>query len=267
MHPFVATFESNREALLSVARSIRSTLPTPLPSNYRADALRRVVGDYRGGRSHPTSEVLQLAAAIATDTHVDAVELAPRYHDALVGAASEPAAELLTQLVPSNATRILDAGCGAGGYAGAFRNALPHAELTLVDDASVLALARDRLGEHRIDYVPGDLRDVRLAADFDVILACDLLHHLDESDASAVVARLSRSLARGGRLLIKDMHIRGDRCGPDVALHFDLNLALYTPAGRLHPPEEIIEWVGSAGLGVERFELASDPTAFVIVAG
>ena len=102
----------------------------------------------------------------------------------------------LLALVPQGA-RVLDVGCAYGGFASAMRR-LRGCRVTGVEiDPESAAAAR----AHCDEVFEGDVVDVaqRLPADFDVIIAADVLEHL--VDPEAAVRLLSSRLREGGVLL------------------------------------------------------------------
>jgi len=109
------------------------------------------------------------------------------------------------------ATRILDAGCGAGNYALKLLQRFPGLHATLIDlSLPMLARAEDRLrkaGCARLRTIQGDIREIALYdGAFDVILAAAVLHHLrTDEEWEAVFVKLCRALSPGGSLWIFDM--------------------------------------------------------------
>jgi SAM-dependent methyltransferase len=99
--------------------------------------------------------------------------------------------------------RLLDVGCGTGGFISWVREVASQAALTGVDvSEEALRLARTRL--------PGV--DLRLASAsslpfedgaFDLVVLNDVLQHLREDDVEASLLELRRMLAAGGALLVR----------------------------------------------------------------
>ncbi len=109
------------------------------------------------------------------------------------------------------ATHCLDVGCGAGNYTLKLLQKLPHLHPTLIDlSAPMLAKATERVALETtgtVTAVQGDIRDLELGtAQFDIIMAAAVLHHLRAEDEwRAVFAQLHRALKRGGSLWISDL--------------------------------------------------------------
>ena len=94
--------------------------------------------------------------------------------------------------------RVLDLGAGTGLLAGAVAQAVPAAELTLLDGAAaMLEQARARLGESA-RYVAGDLGDALPEGPWDAVVSAMAIHHLDDPGKRALFARVRGTLAPGG---------------------------------------------------------------------
>jgi tRNA (cmo5U34)-methyltransferase len=122
--------------------------------------------------------------------------------------------ELVTQaaaVTNPQATHILDVGCGAGNYALKLLQSLPDVNATLVDlSKPMLKRATERItavSKGAIQVFQGDIRDLELpAAQFDIILAAAVLHHLrGEDDWQAVFSKFFRLLKPGGSIWIVDL--------------------------------------------------------------
>ena len=106
--------------------------------------------------------------------------------------------------------RVLDYGCGPGGYTvAAARLVGPGGEVYALDTNPIAASAvRRTAAKERLDHVtvivadsPADVPSRRV----DVAILHDVLHELD--DPSGVIAGLDRSLKRGGLLAVSDHHM------------------------------------------------------------
>ncbi|MDX6512099.1 MAG: hypothetical protein QOE36_1603 [Gaiellaceae bacterium] len=110
---------------------------------------------------------------------------------------------LLGARLARSGLRLLDVGCGTGGFLSWTREVASHATLAGVDvSEEALRLAQTRL--------PGV--DLRLAGAsslpfeagaFDLVVLNDVLQHLREDDVEASLLELQRMLAVGGALLVR----------------------------------------------------------------
>lgn len=110
--------------------------------------------------------------------------------------------------------RLLDLGCGAGGFV---KPALEVGFDAVGVDISEAAVAkgledeqlRDRLFVGDISNPTDPLRQILMAGTRDVVTAFDLLEHIFASDVDALVARIASALRRGG-LGVFNICTRGD---------------------------------------------------------
>ena len=102
----------------------------------------------------------------------------------------------LLALVPTGA-RVLDVGCAYGGFASAMRRLRGCNVVGVEIDSGMAAAAR----AHCNEVYEGDIAEIvkRLPADFDAVVAADVLEHLAEPEP--VLRALSRCLRPGGIVL------------------------------------------------------------------
>ena len=113
-------------------------------------------------------------------------------------------------------SRALDLGAGSG-----FQS-IPLADagfaVTAVDfSTSLLAELAEHAGDRRIETVPGDIATFpldALAPDLVVCMGDTLTHLADETTAFALVARVARALAPGGRLVLTFRDLGHELTGP-----------------------------------------------------
>ena len=108
-----------------------------------------------------------------------------------------------------NAKSVLDIGCGAGNYTLKVLSYLPNLNVTLLDlSKPMLHRAQERVSAvatGTVTHIQGDIREADLAQ-YDIILASAVLHHLrEESEWRAVFAKLYAALNPGGSLWIYDL--------------------------------------------------------------
>lgn len=122
--------------------------------------------------------------------------------------------ELVTQTAAATnprATQILDVGCGAGNYTIKMLQSLPDLDVTLVDlSQPMLERASERVAavsSGSIQGLQGDIRNLEFPpAQFDIILASAVLHHLRGADDwQAVFSKFHRILKPGGSIWIVDL--------------------------------------------------------------
>lgn len=108
----------------------------------------------------------------------------------------EAARDLVEQLDPRPAERVLTLGCGTGHLSAEI--ATHGSTVVGVDsDPEMLAAARDRYPG--LEFVEADIRDVRFEKPFDAVFSNAALHWV--SEAEAVVETIATALHPGGRFV------------------------------------------------------------------
>lgn len=111
--------------------------------------------------------------------------------------------------------RVLDLGAGTGLLARQIAEAVPDAELTLLDGApAMLQEARAVLGD-RARYVVADLSDPLPAGPWDAIVSALAVHHLDDEGKRSLFTRLHAALGPGG------LFVNAEQVGAPSALFHD----------------------------------------------
>ena len=197
---------------------------------------------------------------------IEGGEVEKRYHAHLteVGA---PAAAELAQLI--GGASLLDLGCGAGTYTAAFLDAHPEARATGIDFWDVVPIAKKflaRFGE-RVQLIGDEISTVQGRDEYEVALLANVVHLHAPVFCQKYIERAARLLVPGGKLVIKDLRLDEDRCGPISGLMFALNMAIYTGGGDVYPTSQLRAWCEAAQLGaIEEHRLESSPDSIVLVA-
>ncbi len=204
----------------------------------------------------------RLAEIIRRDEPVE-VEAGTRraYHEHLVREGDAAARELVARMGDGP---LVDLGGGAGVYARAFVERAEGERATLIDEAEVVALAREVVDE-RVRLMAGDAREVDEAA-YGVALLSNVLHLHGETACRELCAAAARAVRPGGMVVVKEVRIDEDRRGPMAGVLFALNMAVYTRDGDVYEPSRIRGWLEAAGLvRIEEQRLAGDVDAVVLV--
>ena len=141
-----------------------------------------------------------------------------RFSNLQTGQSSTVDAPLALELITSaaavtnpDATHFLDVGCGAGNYSLKLLEKLPHRDVTLIDlSQPMLMRAKERVqavSHGRIHTQQTDIREANVGeAQFDIIMAAAVLHHLrEEAEWTAVFQKFFSALKPGGSLWISDL--------------------------------------------------------------
>jgi len=122
--------------------------------------------------------------------------------------------DLITQAAAAatpHATHLLDIGCGAGNYSLKMLQAIPNLNITLVDlSRPMLDRAFQRIRPATTGAITAHQSDIRAlelgVAQFDIILAAAVFHHLRADDEwEAVFSKCYRAMKPGGSIWISDL--------------------------------------------------------------
>jgi len=165
--------------------------------------------------------------------------------------ASDRAAPLVAAVGAEGVRRMLDVGGGSGAYSIAFAAANPELQAYILDLATVAPLAQRYIEQAgvapRVHTRVGDLRTVHLGEGYDLVLVSAVCHMLDEKENARLIGRCHDALEPGGRLVIQDFLLDPDKCGPQSAALFSLNMLVGTGAGASYSEPEYTEWMRAAG--------------------
>lgn len=155
------------------------------------------------------------------------------------------------QIETAGPTRVLDIAASHGIFGLTLAQRNPQVEVTAVDWAAVLEVARENaaaqgLGD-RITPLPGDAFAVDFGTGYDVALVTNFLHHFDHPTCIAFLSKVRRALKTGGRVVILEMVPNPDRITPAVPARFSLTMLGGTPAGDAYTLDELSDQLAQSG--------------------
>lgn len=201
-------------------------------------------GDWHwlGGRAPALPVIRQgwglMSQVIRTGRPLDASAHLSAYQQAMAGdhaATAEAWAHTWLAELPRRG-ELLDVGAGLGTWGRALVRAAVDWRAVLVDRPEVLALVRP---EPRIQLAPGDATDLAWGRQFDLAVSAHLLHHLSDHKCDQTLIAMTAALRPGGWLSLIEVFALPGQPAPDPALWFDLDMALYSPGGRVRSVDEI----------------------------
>lgn len=104
-----------------------------------------------------------------------------------------------------NPRRILEVGCGEGAVTERLVSAYPDATITATDITS--ATGRMFRGDSaRVTFVREPVENIahREPVSFDLVLLCDVVHHVPPTQHAALLAAIERAMAPGASFVFKD---------------------------------------------------------------
>jgi len=148
---------------------------------------------------------------------------------------------------------VLDLGCGNGIYGFTFAQAQPKATVCGVDWPSirdVCARTAHEFGvEARAQFVGGDLFDVEIPGQYDLVILSQILHHFDEDACRRLLAHACRRLAPGGRIAVCDFMISdAPPASEPVPRLFAAQMLGLTQAGDCYPVAAVRALLAEQGL-------------------
>jgi ubiquinone/menaquinone biosynthesis C-methylase UbiE len=163
-------------------------------------------------------------------------------------------AQLLAQLTDpdkSRKLRVLDIAAGHGLYGIAFAKQNPQAEITAVDWANVLEVAKENAQAagviDRYHLNPGSAFDVDYGRDYDIVLLPNFLHHFDVATCETLLRKVHSSLAEDGRAVTLEFVPNDDRVTPPQAAGFSMMMLGSTPSGDAYTFAELDQMLRNAG--------------------
>lgn len=163
-------------------------------------------------------------------------------------------AQLLAQLADpakNQKLRVLDIAAGHGLYGIAFAKQNPQAEITAVDWANVLEVAKENAEAagvtDRYQLNPGSAFDVDYGQDYDIVLLPNFLHHFDVATCETLLRKVHASLAENGRAVALEFVPNEDRVTPPQAAAFSMMMLGSTPGGDAYTFAELDQMFRNAG--------------------
>jgi len=197
------------------------------------------------------------------------------YRNTVTGLARlfEDAARSFAQSFPGRPGSILDVGCGSGIWSLTLAEQNPESRVSGLDLPEVLpnfvALAAERGLSDRIETLPGDMHEVRVApASFDAILLANVVRLESADRTRALIERLAQGLRPGGQLIVLDALAGGTSEREISRAVYQLNLALRTKDAGVHSPATIETFLTDAGLeNIQALDFGVHPGAVAAIYG
>ena len=124
--------------------------------------------------------------------------------------------------------RVLDVAAGHGLYGLAIAARNPQTEIYALDAPDVLRVAKKNArangAQKRFHTIPGDAFRTRFGEDYDLVLAANIVHHLDPESNVRLFEKCRDALKPNGRLVLLDFVVNEDRVSPSVEASLALHL-------------------------------------------
>jgi 2-polyprenyl-3-methyl-5-hydroxy-6-metoxy-1,4-benzoquinol methylase len=169
---------------------------------------------------------------------------------------------------PGQQLKVLDIAAGHGLFGIFVARHSPHSEITAVDWANVLEVAREnavKMGvSDRFHARPGSAFDVDLGTDYDLVLLPNFLHHFDEATCVKLLKKLRAAMKPSAILATVEFVPNEDRVSPPQAAAFSMMMLGGTEAGDAYTFHELERMFRAAGFGAtENHSLAPAPQSLL----
>jgi SAM-dependent methyltransferase len=165
---------------------------------------------------------------------------------------SRPEQDANAAIVPvETARRLVDVAGGHGGFAMAMCRRHPGLQATVLDLPPSAAVGRKIVAEQgfddRVSFREGDVFELGLGEDLDVVSVFNLIHHLPE-ERDRELCRLAREALRPGGVLVIGDSARPEP-GDELSQHAAVSSVLFYAwsHSRNFSPSEVSGWMREAG--------------------
>jgi hypothetical protein len=144
----------------------------------------------------------------------------------------------------------------------AFARAGENIRSTVFDLPNVIIMTKQYVTdaglESKVNTIPGDFNTDELPTGYDLVFLSAIIHMNSPEQNITLIKKASRTLNKGGRVVISDFIMDDDRIAPAFGALFALNMLVNTKFGDTYTESEIKNWFNQAGIGfVERKETLS----------
>jgi ubiquinone/menaquinone biosynthesis C-methylase UbiE len=152
---------------------------------------------------------------------------------------------------PARKIKVLDIAAGHGIFGITFAQAHPNVEVTALDWAPVLEVAKANAKTFgvadRYQVIPGSAFDVPFGAGYDLVLLTNFLHHFDPPTNTTLLKKVRAALRDGGRAVTLEFIPNEDRVTPPMQAAFALTMLASTAAGDAYTFPELQRMFADAG--------------------
>ncbi len=166
--------------------------------------------------------------------------------------------------------RLLDLGGGPGTYAVAWARRYPDASVALFDTRGTIRITRRILEEKgasgMVRLIEGDFFADAIGGPYDFVWISQILHAYSDAECRALLRKVRRALAPGGRAAVQEFLLGGSRTAPPAPALFSVHMVAVTEGGHAYTAGDIVVMMKGAGFR-RASALPPDPRGVGIVVG
>lgn len=174
-----------------------------------------------------------------------------KFLSALDPIAEWPASVIASTFDFSKFKKLLDVGAGSGVYSAAIVKKHANIEAIAFDLPYPCEIGEEMVREKglsaRIRYYRGDYFKDDFPKGVDVALLSNVLHGYGLEKCNLLIKKVYDSLPCGGAIIISDLILDEDGCGPEIAVFMSFYFLLITEAGRNYTLSEYEAMLKNAG--------------------
>lgn len=190
-----------------------------------------------------------------------------KFLSALDPIAEWPANVIATTFDFSPFRKLIDVGGGSAVYSAAIVKKNPNIEAIVFDLPYVCEIGEEIVKEkglsHRVKYYSGDYFKDDFPNGIDVALLSNIIHGYGPQSCNILLKKVYDSLPSGGKIIISDLILDEDGCGPDIAVLLSFYFLLITENGRNYTLTEYENMLKNAGFVKIKSFISSGETKFI----
>lgn len=179
-----------------------------------------------------------------------------------------PARIIADQVAGTRAIKVLDIAAGHGVFGIAVAQANPQAEITAVDWASVLEVAKENAVKagisNRFHVLPGSAFDVDFGSGYDLILITNFLHHFDAQTNERFLRKVHAALKPEGKAVTLEFCPNEDRVTPLSPARFAITMLQSTAHGDAYTFRELESMFRNAGFSSSQQQVLPSEQSVII---
>ncbi|MBV9322985.1 MAG: methyltransferase domain-containing protein [Chloroflexi bacterium] len=164
--------------------------------------------------------------------------------------------------------RVLDLGGGTGSWLLSILQQHEHLQGTLVEQAAVAGIARQRLASsldgERFEVLAMDFLREPIPPAHDVVLLAHVLHGFTPAQNLELLRKVRQAVPNGARLLLVDIWVDARHTRPVLSLLQAAEFVAFVGQGDVYSEEEVHAWLGETGWrAISRISLPEPQSAIV----